>query len=258
MDLGLRGKTALVCASTAGLGRATAEALAHEGVRVVITGRRKDVAEKIVADLPGSEAVEFDITENGAAGALVAQARKALGAEIDIVVLNGPGPTPGDAADTSAEALREAFETLTVFQQQLVAELLPGMRERGWGRIIAVGSSSVFEPMEGVALSNIGRAALAAYLKTLATEVARDGVTVNMLVPGRIDTERVRSLDEGSAGRLGLSPDEVAERMAATIPVGRYGHPAEFGAAAAFLCSMQASYITGSAVRVDGGALHHL
>lgn len=258
MDLGLRGKAALVCASTAGLGRATAEALAAEGARVVISGRRADLARQIAADLPGAEAVACDVTDRRAAADLLAASRKALGAELDIVVLNGPGPRPGGATDVAADDLRGAVETLLVFQQELIAGTLPGMRERGWGRILSIGSGGVAEPIPGLVLSNVGRAALAAYLKTLSSEVAADGVTVNMLLPGRIDTDRVRSLDAGRGAREGRPAEQVAADSAAGIPARRYGTPAEFGAVAAFLCSQQAGYVTGSIVRCDGGAVHHL
>lgn len=258
MDLGLRGRNALVCASTAGLGRAIAEALAAEGARVVISGRRKDLAEEISAGLPGSVAVPCDVTDEGAAPRLVREAKEALGGDIDIVVLNGPGPKPASAAGLVTGDLREALETLLVFQQALVEEVLPDMRTHGWGRVLSVGSSGVLEPIPQLVLSNIGRSALAAYLKTLAGEVAGDGVTVNMLLPGRIDTDRVRSLDAAFAKREGRTPADVAADSASALPAGRYGSPAEFGAIGAFLCSEQAAYITGSAIRCDGGMAHRL
>jgi 3-oxoacyl-[acyl-carrier protein] reductase len=132
------------------------------------------------------------------------------------------------------------------------------MRERGWGRVLAVGSSGVASPLPNLALSNLGRSALAGYLKTLAAEVAADGVTVNLLLPGRIATERVAFLDESAATKAGTSAAEVAEKSRATIPAGRYGEPAEFGAAAAFLCGAPASYVTGTALRVDGGLVRSL
>lgn len=258
MDLQLRGRCALVCASTAGLGRATAETLAAEGARVVISGRRQSLAEEIAAALPGAEAVPCDITEHGAAHKLVDRARTALGAEIDIVVLNGPGPKPSGAEDISIDDTRAAIETLMLFQQSVVAQVLPAMREQGWGRILSIGSYGVLEPLQNLVLSNIGRSALAAYLKTLAGEVAAEGVTVNMVLPGRIDTDRVRSLDADRAARGDRPAEEVAAEYAATIPTGRYGTVEEFGAVAAFLCSQQAAYVTGSAVRCDGGLVHHL
>lgn len=252
MDLELRGRTALVCASTAGLGRATADALAAEGARVVISGRRADMARDIAAALPGAESVECDITEEGAAARLFAAAAEKLDAPIDIVVLNGPGPKPGAAEGISSGDLREALEALLMFQQELVAEALPGMRARRFGRIVAIGSTSVVEPIAGLALSSIGRSALAAYLKTLAGEVAADGITVNMVLPGRIDTDRVRELDAASG-----NPD-AATQQAASIPAGRYGAAPEFGAVAAFLCGQQAGYVTGTAIRVDGGLARSL
>lgn len=258
MDFGLRGRCALVCASTAGLGRATAEALAAEGARVVISGRRQGLAEEIAAALPGAEAVRCDITDEGAAHRLVNDAREALGAEIDMVVLNGPGPTPSGAEDISVDDTRAAIESLMLFPQSVVEQILPTMREQGWGRILSIGSYGVLEPLEDLVLSNIGRSALAAYLKTLAGEVASEGVTVNMLLPGRIDTERVRGLDSGRAARDNRTAEAVAAEYAATIPAARYGTAEEFGAVAAFLCSQQAAYITGSAVRCDGGLVHHL
>lgn len=258
MELGIRGRTALVCASTAGLGRAIAEALAAEGVRVVVSGRRSALAEEIARGLQGSAAVPCDVAEHGAAERLAQEAKAALQDGIDIVVLNGPGPKPGSAAGLSTGDLRAALETLLVFQQALVEQVLPDMRARGWGRILSVGSSGVLEPIPNLVLSNIGRSALAAYLKTLATEVAGDGVTVNMLLPGRIDTDRVRDLDIARAEREGRDAAQIAAESAATVPAGRYGSAAEFGAIAAFLCSEQAGYVTGSAIRCDGGMSHRL
>jgi 3-oxoacyl-[acyl-carrier protein] reductase len=138
-----------------------------------------------------------------------------------------------------------------------IGVVLPGMRERGWGRVLAIGSSGIEEPIANLAVSNAARAGLAALLKTLAAEVARDGVTVNLILPGRIDTPRVRSLDEAQAKRTGATPAEIAVSSAASIPAGRYGTPKEFGDTAAFLCSDLASYITGTKVRVDGGLVRH-
>lgn len=258
MDLGLRGRNALVCASTAGLGRAVAEALSAEGARVVISGRRQELAKEISAGLPQSVSVPCDVTAEGAAQRLARESREALSSDIDIVVLNGPGPKPGSAAGLATGDLRAAMETLLLFQQELTEQLLPGMRARGWGRILSIGSSGVLEPIPNLVLSNVGRSALAAYLKTLAGEVAGDGVTVNMLLPGRIDTDRVRALDNARAQREGRAAADVTADSASSLPAGRYGSPAEFGAIGAFLCSQQAGYITGSAIRCDGGMAHRL
>lgn len=258
MDLGLQGKTALVPASTGGLGRAIAEALAAEGVRVAVSGRRHDVAAELAGSLPDAVAIPCDISEPGAAADLAAAALDALGSPIDILVLNGPGPKPATASNLGTDDVRAGFESLMLFHQSLIAAALPSMRERQWGRVVAVGSSGILAPIPNLAMSNVGRAALAAYLKSLATEVAGDGVTVNMVLPGRIATDRVRNLDAATAEREGRDPEEVAATSATAIPAQRYGTPAEFGAIAAFLCSQQAAYMTGSAVRCDGGMLQHL
>jgi 3-oxoacyl-[acyl-carrier protein] reductase len=257
MDLGLVGRTALVCASTSGLGEATARALAGEGARVVVSGRRAERAEAIAAQLPGAVGVGVDLRAPDGPDTLVERATAALG-PVDVVVLNSGGPPPSTAAGVDADAIGEALVQLLFAQQRLVSLVLPGMRERGWGRVLGVGSAGVVAPIAGLALSNVGRAALAGYLKTLAGEVAADGVTVNLLLPGRIATARTTEVDEAAAQREGISPADVEARAARTIPTGRYGTAAEFGAVAAFLCSEAASYVTGTAMRCDGGLVQSL
>ncbi len=170
-----------------------------------------------------------------------------------MLVLNGGGPAPGTAADLDADAVDQAVARLLRPHVQLVSAFLPGMRERGWGRIVAIGSSGVQQPIPRLAASNVGRAALAGYLKTLAAEVAADGVTVNMVLPGHIDTDRVSQLNAAAAERTGTSADEVRRSSEAAIPVGRYGRPEEFAAAVTFLASTQAAYVTGEQLRCDGG-----
>lgn len=266
MDLGIAGRTALVAASTGGLGLAVARTLAAEGAKVAIVGRRRDRAQEIVGELTaayghlpgfGAMAVEADLTAPGGVQAAASQTVSGLG-PIDILVLNGPGPKPGAAATLGSEDIAAAFDTLVRPQQALVSLTLPGMRERRWGRILAVGSSGVVAPLPNLAMSNTGRAALAAYLKTLAAEVALDGVTVNLLLPGRIATDRVTELDQAAAKRRGTTLEDIRLESRKTIPARRYGEPAEFGAAAAFLCSAPASYITGVALRCDGGLIRSL
>jgi len=257
MDLGLTGRCAVVGASTGGLGEAIARALAAEGASVVISGRRGDRAKEIAAALPSAVGVEVDLTSSSGPAELVAAARDTFG-EVDVLVLNGPGPAPGSAAGVTDGDIDSAVDALLRPQLRMLAETLPGMRSRGWGRVLAVGSSGVAAPLPNLALSNLGRSALAAYLKTLAAEVAADGVTVNMLLPGRIGTERVAYLDKAAAARNGRSVEQVEEASRAQIPAGRYGDPAEFGVAAAFLCGAQAGYITGVALRVDGGLVRSL
>lgn len=252
MDLGLTGRVALVCASTGGLGLAAARALAGEGAAVAITGRRADLAAELAAGLDGAIGLGTDLTAPGAVDALVDEVTGRLG-PIDVLVLNGPGPAPGSAADLDAEGALRAVELLLAPQVGLVRRVLPGMRERGWGRIVAVGSSGVAAPLAGLVSSNAGRAALAGYLKTLAGEVAADGVTVNMALPGRIATDRVAQLDRLRAERTGLSQAEVRTEAERAIPAARYGTPEEFGTLVAFLSGTPASYITGTALRCDGG-----
>ncbi|MCH6471317.1 SDR family oxidoreductase [Sinomonas terrae] len=257
MDLGITGKTAFVAASTSGLGLAVARALAADGVRVAITGRRREISEQIAESLPGAVAIGVDLGAPDAVASAVDQAEERLG-PIDIAVLNGPGPRPSTAAALTSEDLANSFDRLVRPQHDLVSRVLPEMRQRRWGRILAVGASGIVAPLPNLASSNAGRAALAGYLKTLAAEVARDAVTVNLLLPGRIATDRVAELDAETAKRRGISVDEVQQESRESIPAGRYGTPEEFGAAAAFLCSASASYITGVALRCDGGLVRSL
>ena len=257
MDLGLSGKSALVCASTAGLGAATARALAGEGVNVVISGRRGRQARELAATLPSAIGVEVDLTAPDGPAELVAQATSAFG-DIDILVLNGPGPVAARAMDVTPDDVTAAIDALVQPHVRLVRRLVPAMRQHGWGRIVAIGSSGIVEPLPSLALSNLARAALAGYLKTLAAEVATDGVTVNLLLPGRIATDRLAGLDEFVAEQSGQSLAAVVAQSQREIPVGRYGRPEEFGQVAAFLCSEPASYVTGTALRCDGGLIRSL
>jgi 3-oxoacyl-[acyl-carrier protein] reductase len=252
MDLGLQGRTALVAGSTSGLGLAVARALAGEGARVAVTGRRGEVARKEAAALPGAVGLEVDLSAAGSVEPLVSDVVGLLG-PVDVLVLNSGGPPPGTAEGVSADQVRGALETLLLRQVELVSAVLPGMRQRGWGRIVGLGSSGVQQPLPRLALSNIARAGLAGYLKTLATEVACDGVTVNMVLPGRIATDRVAALDRSAAEREGMAVADVEARSRASIPAGRYGRPEEFAAVVAFMCSDRASYVTGEQLRCDGG-----
>jgi len=252
MDLGLAGRSALVCASTGGLGAATARALAAEGARVVFSGRRADVANEAAAPFAGSVGVAADLSTVEGARKLHAAAVDAVG-PLDILVLNGPGPPPGTASTLDTTSITTAITSLVLVHQALAELALPHMLASGWGRVLGLGSSGVATPITGLALSNLGRAALAGYLKSLSNEVAANGITVNMLLPGRIATDRVAVLDTNAAEKSGRTIEAVQQQSAATIPAGRYGDPDEFGATAAFLCSAKASYITGTATRCDGG-----
>ncbi|MFC7788473.1 SDR family oxidoreductase [Microbacterium sp. MAHUQ-60] len=257
MDLGLEGRTALVLASTGGLGRAAAEALGREGADVVVTGRRTEAAEAVAAGLPSAIGVTLDLRDARSRENAVRTAEDRFGA-IDVLVVNGPGPRPQTAAALSADEAGAAFDDLVRPGIDIISRVLPGMRERQWGRVLAIGSSGIVAPLAGLVTSNLGRAALAGYLKTLAGEVAADGITVNLLLPGRIATPRVEGLDRAGADRQGVDVDDVRRRSTALIPAGRYGRPDEFGAMAAVLCSSIASYVTGAAIRCDGGLVQAL
>jgi 3-oxoacyl-[acyl-carrier protein] reductase len=252
MDIGLSGKTAIVAGSTSGLGLAVGRALDAEGANVVISGRRGDVAEREAARLSNGWGLEVDISSSDGPDRLVAAALDRFG-QVDVLVLNSGGPPPTTARELSPDQLDKAVHQLLTQQIRLVSLVLPAMCERGWGRIVAIGSSGVQQPLEKLALSNVARAGLAAYLKTLAREVAALGVTVNMVLPGRIDTARVAEIDAGRAEREGVSAEEARRRSQATIPTGRYGMPEEFAAVVAFLSGEQASYVTGEQIRCDGG-----
>ncbi|MFC7326565.1 SDR family oxidoreductase [Marinactinospora rubrisoli] len=257
MDTGLAGRTAIVPGSSAGLGLAIARALAAEGANVVMTARRADLLQQCADELPSAFAVPADIADPRTPARLVAAARERFG-PVDVCVLNGGGPPPQAAVDATDGDLASAIETQLLAQQRLVAAVLPGMRERGWGRIVAVGSTFVRQPAPNMVGSNTARAALASYLKTLAAEVAADGVTVNMVLPGRIDTDRVAELDRAAAQRTGRTPEEVRAAAVAQIPAGRLGTPEEFAAVVTFLAGTGASYVTGTRISCDGGLLRAL
>ena len=242
MDLGLGGKRAAVAASSQGLGRATSAALAAEGVTVAICGRSQERIEAAAAEIPDSIPLVADVsTEEGATG-FVQAAQAALGG-VDILVCNGGGPAAGNFASTPLEAYREAAELNCLAHIAMCSAAVPAMREQQWGRVIAITSVGVRQPIAGLILSNVARSGLTAFLKTLAREVAGDGVTVNSLQPGLHDTDRIRQLYGGE-----MDPRDAG------IPAGVLGRPEDFGRIAAFLCSETASFLTGAAIPVDGGA----
>ena len=239
MDFGIKGKRALVLGGSRGLGAAIARALADEGVEVLAASRNGQL--------------QVDLSDPASVARLI-ETVKATG-PIDILVNNGGGPKAGPARGQSAEAWVAAFQAMATSLFTITEAFMPAMIERGWGRIITVGSSGIVQPLDNLALSNGVRGAIAGWSKTLANEVAKHGVTVNMVLPGRIATDRLRELDEGKAQRTSATLEAVQEASRADIPAGRYGRPDEFGAVAAFLASQQASYVTGSMIRVDGGAI---
>lgn len=252
MDLGLTGKTAVVAAASRGLGKAVARALADEGANVVVFSRDAAAIEQAAAEI-GCVGVAADATQPADLERVVETALERFG-DLDIVYNNAGGPRPGQFDSLSDDDWQSAFELNLLSAVRLTRLCLPHMRRRQWGRVITGTSSSVKQPIEDLMLSNSVRSATTAWSKTLADQVAGDGITVNTLAPGRILTERLRQIDEAESQRTGASVSEITARKLASIPVGRYGEPAEFGAAAAFLASEQASYITGVTLLVDGGA----
>lgn len=259
MDLGLSGKRALVMSSSRGLGLGIAEALAAEGCHVLLTGRStgrlKEAAAAITAKGPGrADHVTVDLTDADAVKTLRAGAASTLGA-VDILVNNTGGPPPGQMVDADMAVLANQFDAMVLSVMSLTAQLMPAMRAQGWGRVITIGSSGVIQPIPTLGLSNALRSALVGWSKSLSADVAADGVTVNMLLPGRIHTERVDELDADAAEKTGKPIDAVRAASRATIPAGRYGTVAEFAAVATFLASAPASYVTGSLIRCDGGAI---
>jgi 3-oxoacyl-[acyl-carrier protein] reductase len=234
-------------------------ALASEGCRLAIWSRQRTGLAKVAADLRdryGTEVaiLEGDAAEPGTGARIAAMAQASLGT-VDIVVLNAGGPPPADPTATDAAGWASAFQLLAITPIELATALLPGMRTRGWGRIVGILSSGVRQPIPDLVYSNAGRSALVAWLKTVARAVAADGVTVNGVVPGRLDTPRVDSLDRGRAERTGESLEAVRASHLATIPAGRYGRPEELGRYVAYVCSELAGYQTGTFTAIDGGLI---
>jgi 3-oxoacyl-[acyl-carrier protein] reductase len=259
MDLGLAGKTALVAAASKGLGKAVAMSFAREGANVVMFSRDEVAivaAAQEVQDqaAPGAQVLGLagDVTRTEDLERIVIAARDRFGG-VDILYNNAGGPRPGVFDSLTDADWERAFQLNLMSAIRLTRLCLPHMRARRWGRIITGTSSSVKQPIANLMLSNSLRSATAAWSKTLSDQVAADGITVNTLAPGRIDTERIREIDADAAQRSGRSVEDTAREAISKIPMGRYGSPAEFGATAAFLASVHASYITGEMLLVDGG-----
>ena len=243
MDLGINGRTAAVAAATAGLGLASAQALVEAGVKVVVCGRTRDRVDAAVKSLgENATGVECDVSTADGAAMFVELARERLG-HIDILVANGGGPKPGNFASLNVDDYLPALQQSLLSVVAMCESAVPAMRERKWGRVVAITSVSVRQPIANLILSNTARAGVTGFLKTLAREVAGDGVTVNSAQPGIHATDRITQL-------YGASPD--AAQMG--IPAGKVGDPADFGKVVAFLCSEPARFITGAHVPVDGGS----
>jgi 3-oxoacyl-[acyl-carrier protein] reductase len=247
MDLDISGRTALVMGASRGLGRAVAAALAREGARVAMASRSREALEQAAAEIEGETVVmEADAADLDRLADLASEVEQALG-PIEILVANTGGPPFGGALDNELNEWEQAYKSLVLAPRVLIEAVLPGMRERGWGRIVNVGSSSVREPIPGLALSNAHRMAAVGFFKTLASEVAADGITVNTVATGRFATERLAS--------NWASWEEMERGAREGVPAGRLGRPDEYGDLVAFLCSERAAYLTGAVIPLDGGLL---
>jgi 3-oxoacyl-[acyl-carrier protein] reductase len=248
MDLRIEGRRAVVPAATAGLGFAAAASLATAGAKVAVCGRDPIRVEDAVARLPGEViGLVADVATPAGAAGLVTRAAEALNGHVEILVANGGGPPTGDVLSTPLEAYSQALDQSLLAVVAMCQAVLPGMRKAGWGRILAITSISAREPLDFLVLSNTARAGVTGYLKTLATAVAQEGISVNSLQPGWHATQRVANL-----------PTETRERFLRHVPAGRLGAPEDFGDVVAFLCSESAGFITGVSLPIDGGQSRHL
>jgi 3-oxoacyl-[acyl-carrier protein] reductase len=244
MDLGIDGKIALVTGASQGIGRAIAAQLANEGAKVAISSRSREKIDATAAEI-GATGFVLDSADLDAIPGVLADVDQALG-PVDILICNTGGPPPGaDPLAFSREQWEAAYRSLVLAQMELIERVIPGMRERGFGRIVNVASTSVREPIANLMLSNAHRAAMITAFKTIARSVAGDNVTLNTVLPGRIATDRAYSMAD--------SPEAAEAAAAKEVPAGRMGRPEEMAAAAAFLCSTGAAYITGETIAVDGG-----
>jgi len=257
MDLGIRGKTALVTGASSGLGFAAARTLAAEGARVVIVSRSKENIEKAATAIhadSGADVIPLtaDLSETAGIADLVERARAAAG-PITILVANAGGPPAGRFDELAADRFDVAYRLTLLATVELCRSVLPDMKAAGWGRIVAITSTSVKQPIDGLLLSNTFRPGLTGFLKTLSREVGGHGITVNSVAPGYTDTERLESLVRKTAKDKGTTGEAVRAEWAAATAMGRIGEPEEIAAAVAWLCSRQAGYISGAVLPVDGG-----
>jgi 3-oxoacyl-[acyl-carrier protein] reductase len=258
MDFGLKGKTALVLGGGGGLGRAISKALSGEGANVAVADIDSDAmagTESALAAI-GSKSVGlvWDISDLSQIEAHISKIESELGA-VDILVNNTGGPPPAPASGQDPALWSKHFQAMVVSVIAITDRVLPNMRERHWGRVITSTSSGVVAPIPNLGISNALRLSLVGWSKTLAREVGKDGITANIILPGRIATERIKFLDEAKAKREGRSVEDVSAESTSSIPLGRYGKPEEYGDVVTFLASERAAYINGSVIRVDGGLI---
>lgn len=257
MDLGIHNKVALVLASSKGLGQAIAISLAKEGVKVVLTGRSIDLLEataKMITERGGyAYVLPWDLAQLDLIDAKITQIEQELG-PIDILINNSGGPPMSQAFNQPIDIWQSNFNQMVLMIMKVTDRVLPGMRARKWGRIITTTSSGTVAPIANLAISNTLRLALNGWTKTLANEVAGEGVTVNVILPGRILTDRIVHLDQQRSKSEGKPIAEITQKSVSSIPMKRYGSPEEYADAATFLASQNASYITGTSLRVDGGS----
>jgi 3-oxoacyl-[acyl-carrier protein] reductase len=258
MDLGIRGKTALVLGAGGGLGSAIAQALAREGAKVALgdidLAAREAAAATIRAHGGTALPLAWDLSDLAVIESNVARIEAEFG-PVDILVNNTGGPKPSTVSGHDPALWRQSFEAMVLSVIAITDRVLPAMRARKWGRIITSTSSGVVAPIPNLGLSNALRISLVGWSKTLAREVGSDGITANIILPGRIATPRITFLDKQKAERENRSAAEVAAESVAAIPVGRYGEPEEYADTVAFLASARAAYLTGSTIRVDGGLI---
>jgi len=262
MDLGLKGRVAIVAAASKGLGRAVAEELAREGAHVAICARTASALAETAAQIQKTTGREvfhqaLDVTDSAAVAAFVAAVQARYG-RIDICVTNSGGPPSKFFRDTQPEEWRAAVDQLLMSTIFFARETLPRMQKNKWGRLITITSSAVKQPVDGLLLSNSVRAAVTGLARTLANEYAADGITVNNVCPGFTRTARLDGLASTISARTGVKPEEVFASWEREIPAGRLGTPQEFAAVVAFLASERASYVTGTSIAVDGGLVRSL
>lgn len=256
MDLGIRGKRALVCAASRGLGRGAAEALAAAGADLVINSRTEADITRTASEIAGQYGVDVvPVTADITSDAGRARVLDAAG-QVDILVTNAGGPPPGNWTDWNRDDFIKAIDANMLSAIALMQALVPAMMDRGWGRVVNITSQSVRGPIAVLGLSNTARAGLTGFVAGMSRQVAPHGVCVNNLLPGIHATDRAISLDDGVARAEGISRDEARQRREATIPTRSYGRPEDFGATCAFLCSQQARFIVGQNILLDGGALN--